>query len=345
MSGDHSHEHRSRHDHDDHDHEGPAHAGHGHGHSHHAHDGHDHGHHVHARPPDHLDLRFILAIGANLVFVIVEVIYGLLGNSVALLADAGHNFGDVVGLIGAWAALWLGRQPATPRFTYGLKRSSVLAALANAGLLLIACGAIALEAIGRFAAPAAVHATTMMIVAGAGILINLSAAFLLHIGQSDLNLRSAFTHMMADAAMSAGVVVSGAAIYWTGWLWLDPLVSLAIVLVIIVGTWSLFRDSVRMSLDAVPRGVDLAAVAKFLRTCPGVTDIHDLHVWSLSTTETALTAHLVMPSGVSEEGYVDSVALALKSRFSIGHATLQLEAGRCARGCEAGDGVPAASVS
>ncbi len=284
-------------------------------------------------PPDHLDARFVLAIGANLVFVGVELFYGLMANSVALLADAGHNFGDVIGLVAAWAALWLGRQPATPKFTYGFKRSSVLAALANAGLLLLACGAIAWEAIGRFAAPPAVQAPTMMIVAGAGILINLAAALLLHTGQGDLNLRSAFTHMMADAAMSAGVVVSGAVIAITGWLWLDPLVSLVIVVLIIVGTWGLFRDSVRMSLDAVPRSVDLTAVASYLRTCPGVTDIHDLHVWSLSTTEIALTAHLVMPTG-SEEGYLDTVARVLKTRFAIGHATLQLEAGRCGQGCE-----------
>ncbi len=276
----------------------------------------------------------MLAIGANLVFVIIEVVYGLLANSVALLADAGHNFGDVIGLLGAWAALWLGRRPATAAFTYGFKRSSVLAALANAGLLLVACGAIAAEAVGRIAAPPPVHTTTMMVVAAIGILVNLAAAFLLHIGQSDLNLRSAFTHMLADAAMAAGVVVSGALIAWTGWLWLDPLVSLGIVVVIIGGTWGLFRDSVRMSLDAVPRDVDLAAVASFLRACPGVIDLHDLHVWSLSTTETALTAHLVMPGGSAEEGYVVTVAEALKTRFSIGHATLQLEAGRCAQGCE-----------
>jgi cobalt-zinc-cadmium efflux system protein len=276
----------------------------------------------------------VLAIAANFVFVIVEVGYGLVANSVALLADAGHNFGDVIGLIAAWAAVWLGRQPATQKFTYGFKRSSVLAALANAGLLLLACGAIAWEALGRFAAPPEVKASTMMIVAGVGIGVNLAAALLLHTGQRDLNLRSAFAHMMADAAMSAGVVVSGAVILFTGWLWLDPLVTLAIVLVIVVGTWSLFRDSVRMSLDAVPRSVDLAEVAAYLKTCPGVTDIHDLHVWSLSTTETALTAHLVVPEAAHREGYVDVVADTLKSRFSIGHATLQLEIGRCTQGCD-----------
>lgn len=329
-----------------HDHAAHAHAGHdheagdhGHGHDHpgHAHAGHSHAGHGHAHgppPTGRLDLRFVLAIGANLAFVVVELYYGWLANSVSLLADAGHNFGDVVGLAAAWTAVWLTRRPPAPDFTYGLKRSSVLSALANAVLLLVACGAIAWEAVGRFAAPPPVIGTTMAVVAAVGIAVNLSAAWLLNTGHGDINMRGAFLHMLADAAVSAGVVVSGVLITLTGWRWLDPVVSLAIVVVIVIGTWGLLRDSVRMSLDAVPRGLELAAVADFLRGRPGVAEVHDLHVWGLSTTDTALTAHLVMADGAPGEGFLDSVAHELKARFAIGHTTLQIESGRCGHGCE-----------
>lgn len=230
------------HDHSGHDaHAGHAahgdHEGHSHGAKHDEHPGDDaHAGHSHGAIPERLDARFALAIGLNLLFVIVEGTYGFLANSVALIADAGHNFSDVIGLVAAWAAVWLGRRPASARYTYGLQRSSVLAALANAILLLVACGAIAWEAIGRFASPAPVQGTTMIVVAAIGIAINVGAALLLNAGKSDLNLRGAFLHMVADAAVSAGVVVSGALIVWTGWLWLDPVVSLVIVVVIAYST-------------------------------------------------------------------------------------------------------------
>lgn len=305
----------------------------------HVHDGHEHGAGAgHSRGPTiprRLDARFALAIGLNLAFVVVEATYGWLANSVALIADAGHNFSDVIGLIAAWAALWLSRKLPNPRYTYGLQRSSVLAALANAVLLLVACGAIAWEAIGRFASPPPVQGTTMMAVAGVGIAINVAAALLLNAGKADLNLRGAFLHMVADAVVSAGVVASGALILWTGWQWVDPVVSLAIVIVIVVGTWSLFRDSIRMSLDAVPRAIDMAAVDAFLRSRPGVREVHDLHVWSLSTTRVALTAHLVIPAGGSHDAFIDETTHELQERFGIAHATLQVESGACEHACDA----------
>jgi cobalt-zinc-cadmium efflux system protein len=294
------------------------------------HAGHAHG----AAVPARIDARFALAIGLNLAFVAVEATYGWLANSVALIADAGHNFSDVLGLIAAWAAIWLSRKPPTARYTYGLQRSSVLAALANAVLLLVACGAIAWEAIGRFASPPAVPATTMIVVAGIGIAINVAAALLLDAGKQDLNLRSAFLHLVADAVVSAGVVVSGVVILYTGWAWVDPVVSLVIVVVIVVGTWGLFRDSVRMSLDAAPMGIDVAAVDAFLRARPGVRTVHDLHVWSLGTTRVALTAHLVMPVLANHDSFIDEVTHALHARFGIAHATLQIETGACVHGCD-----------
>lgn len=290
--------------------------------------------HSHGAVPARLDARFALAIGLNLAFVAVEATYGWLANSVALLADAGHNFSDVIGLVAAWAAVWLGRRPPDAGYTYGLRRASVLAALANAVLLLVACGAIAWEAIGRFAAPPPVQGFTLMVVAGVGIAINLAAALLLNAGRHDLNLRGAFLHMVADAAVSAGVVVSGALLLWTGWTWLDPLVSLAIVVVIAIGTWGLLRDAVRMSLDAVPRGLDAGALRAFLLAQPEVSDVHDLHVWSLSTTETALTAHLVVPAATDGDIFLDRIANELEERFGVGHATLQVEQGACGHGCE-----------
>jgi cobalt-zinc-cadmium efflux system protein len=303
----------------------------------HGHDAdHEHSHergHAHGAVPERLDARFALAIGLNLVFVIVEATYGYLANSVALIADAGHNFSDVIGLVAAWAAVWLGRRPASTRYTYGLQRSSVLAALANAILLLVACGAIAWEAIHRFSAPTPVQGTTMMVVAAIGIAINVGAALLLNAGKQDLNLRGAFLHMIADAAVSAGVVLSGALILWTGWLWLDPVVSLVIVAVIVVGTWGLFRESVRMSLDAVPQGIDVKAVERFLREQPGVSDVHDLHVWGLSTSRVALTAHVVRSAPSASDEFVTRTAAELETRFRIAHVTLQLEATPCAQGC------------
>jgi cobalt-zinc-cadmium efflux system protein len=319
-----AHDHDEGHDHD-HDHE------HGHEHAH----GHGHGH-THALTADGVNLRMGIAVVLNVVFVVIEAAFGFLSNSVALIADAGHNLGDVLGLICAWAAIVLTRRPPGGKFTYGLGRSSVLAALTNAVLLLVACGAIGLEAALRLGSPPAVSGATVMSVAGAGIVLNGICAWLLHGGShDDLNRRSAFLHMLGDAAISAGVLVSGGLILVTGWNWLDPVVSIAIVAIILVSTWSLLRNSINLSLDAVPEGVSSAAIMSFLSGQRGVTDVHDLHIWALSTTSVALTAHLVVPDRDAEEFLLGSLTPNLKQRFRIDHATLQIERDRCVHGCEA----------
>src|SRR5271170_3627550 len=321
--GDHGgHEHSHGHDHD-HDHEP------GHGHSH------AHGH-AHVLTTQAINTRMAFAVALNLTFVIIEGGFGLLSNSVALIADAGHNLSDVLGLVCAWTAMYLGRRPPGARFTYGLGRSSVLAALANAVLLLLACGAIAWEAVGRLASPPAVAAATVMGVAASGIVINGLSAWLLHAGShGDLNRRSAFIHMLGDAAISAGVLVSGALILYTGWSRLDPIVSLLIVAAILVSTWGLLRDSLHLSLDGVPASVNSSAVMSYLADQRGVTDVHDLHIWALSTTSVALTAHLVVPDRAADEALLGTLTPRLKQRFHIDHATLQIERDRCEHGCSA----------
>lgn len=314
----HEHEHDHAHDHgDEHHHD------HHHGHSH----GHAHG-------GDGVTARMLIALVLNLSFVVIEGVFGFLSDSVALIADAGHNFGDVLGLGGACAAVYLARRPPGGRFTYGLGRSSVLAALANAVLLLLACGAIAAEAIGRIASPPHVAGTTVMGVAAVGIVLNGLSAWLLHAGHhDDLNRRSAYLHMLGDAAVSAGVLITGAIISLTGLAWLDPAVSLVIVAVILAGTWGLLRDSVQMSLDAVPGHVNSSDVLSYLSHQEGVTDVHDLHIWALSTTSVALTAHLVVPNRYGDDALLDSLTPSLKKRFRIDHATLQIERDRCGHGC------------
>ncbi len=238
------------------------------------------------------------AVALTLLFVVIEGCFGVVSNSVARIADAGHNLGDVLGLVCAWTAMYLTRRPPGGNFTYGLGRSSVLAALTNAVLLRLACGAIAWEAAGRIAAPPAVAGATVAGVAAVGIVLNGISAWLLHSGShDDLNRRSAFLHMLGDAAVSAGVLLSGVLIFLTGWTWLDPAVSLLIVAVILVSTWGLLRDSVHLSLDGVPAGVNSNAVLSYLAGQHGVTDVHDLHIWALSTTSVALTAHLWCPTG------------------------------------------------
>jgi cobalt-zinc-cadmium efflux system protein len=275
-----------------------------------------------------------IAVALNLVFVAIEGSFGFLSNSVALIADAGHNFGDVLGLGCAWTAMYLSRRPPGGKFTYGLGRSSVLAALTNAVLLLLACGAIAWEALGRIAAPPVVAGATVAGVAAIGIVLNGVSAWLLHGGShDDLNRRSAFIHMLGDAAVSAGVLVSGLLIVVTGWQWLDPVVSLLIVGVILLSTWSLLRDSVHLSLDGVPAGVNSTAVRSYLSGQRGVTDVHDLHIWALSTTSVALTAHLVVPDREAEDALLGLLTPNLKRRFRIDHATLQIERDRCEHGC------------
>src|SRR5580700_625429 len=320
-------EHKEHHEHHNHDH------AHDHDHAH----GHEHAHeHAHVIPADGINLRMGIAVALNLVFVVVEGGFGFFSNSVALIADAGHNLSDVLGLVCAWTALYLGRRPPGARFTYGLGRSSVLAALANAVLLLMACGAIAWEAVGRLASPPAVAAGTVMGVAASGIVINGTSAWLLHAGShGDLNRRSAFIHMLGDAAVSVGVLLSGTLIMFTGWSRIDPIVSLLIVAAILVSTWGLLRDSLHLSLDGVPSSVNSTAVMSYLADQRGVTDVHDLHIWALSTTSVALTAHLVVPDRDAEDALLNSLTPNLKRRFQIHHATLQIERDRCEHGCEA----------
>jgi cobalt-zinc-cadmium efflux system protein len=330
-------EHQDDHTRRDHDHKHDQ-PDHNHAH-HHAHEhSHDHGHapgHAHGMPIEGVNLRMGIAVALNLVFVVIEGGFGFLSNSVALIADAGHNLSDVLGLVCAWGALLLGRRPPGAKFTYGLGRSSVLAALVNAVLLLLACGAIAWEAASRLGAPPPVAGRTVMAVAGIGIVLNGISAWMLHAGShGDLNRRSAYIHMLSDAAISAGVVLSGLVIVFTGWSLLDPIVSLVIVAVILVSTWRLLRDSLTLSLDGVPASVNSSAVMSYLADQRGVTDVHDLHIWALSTTSVALTAHLVVPDRGAEDALLISLTPDLKRRFRIQHATLQIERDRCEHGCE-----------
>lgn len=310
----------------------------GHQHHDHAHaDEHDHashshvGGHVHA--PASFGRAFAIGISLNVAYVIAEVIYGVGAHSLALLADAGHNAGDVLGLVAAWLAAWLGKRAPAGAYTYGLRGSSILAALGNAVVLLLVTGGIAWEAIQRLFTPEPVVGVTIMVVAALGIVVNGVTAWLFMSGRKDdLNIRGAFLHMASDALVSAGTVLAGGLILWTGWHWIDPAISLAISAVIVAGTWSLLRDSVRLALAAVPPGIDQPAVAAYLRGLPGVQSVHDLHIWGMSTTETALTAHLVRP-GSLDDALLHHAAEELRERFSIGHATLQLEAGDPAHPC------------
>jgi cobalt-zinc-cadmium efflux system protein len=307
------------------------HPDHHHGHSH---GDHSHGHHHHPAPGTGHGRAFALAIGLNTLFVAVEFVYGFIANSTALMADAGHNLSDVLGLLLAWGAALLARSTPNGRYTYGLRSTSILAALANALLLMVACGAIAWEAVHRFSHPAPVAGITVSVVAAIGVAVNGFSAWLFMAGsKDDLNLRGAYLHMAADAAISLAVVVAGLAIMYTGWAWLDPVVSIAIVLVIVVGTWSLLRESVQLALAGVPANVDAAAVNEFLAGRPGVAEVHDLHIWAMSTTETALTAHLVMPGGYPGDGTIDGIVEALRKDFAIHHCTLQVEQGTTEHGC------------
>lgn len=306
------------HDHEEHDHDHAE--GHDHGHSHGAHD------HSHA-PPDS-NLAFAIGVALNLGFVVAEVVYGLAAHSLALLSDAGHNMSDVLGLLVAWGAIHLGKTLPTKRRTYGLRRSSILAALVNAIVLLLVVGGITWEAIGRLAHPEPVGGTTVMWVAAAGIFINGFSAFLFMAGRKkDLNIRGAFAHMAGDAAVSVGVVLIGLAIHLTGLLWLDPAVSILIALVIVWGTWSLLRESVNLAMDAVPAGIDPHKVEAYLAGLKGVQAVHDLHIWGMSTTESALTVHLVMPQPPKDGKFLASVMHELHEDYEIGHSTIQIEYG------------------
>lgn len=300
-------------------------------HHHHPHDhdaGHAHGH-SHAHAPRNFGPALLIGIGLNLGFVIAEALAGWLANSVALLADAGHNLSDVLGLALAWIAAILAAHRPSPRFTYGLRGSSILAALGNGVLLLIAVGAIGWEAIMRLAHPEPAAGLTVILIAALGILVNGGTAMLFAAGsKGDLNIRGAFLHMAADAAVSLGVVVAGVLILVTGATWLDPLASLAICAVIVWSTWSLLRDSLVMSLAAVPPQIDPAAVRAMLLAQPGVDSLHDLHIWAMSTTEIALTAHLVMSAGHPGDAALRDIAERLEHEFGIAHPTLQIETDR-----------------
>ena len=295
------------------------------GHDHGDHAGHSHSH-GHGHAPKDFGLAFAVGVSLNMGFVIVEAVYGFLSNSMALLADAGHNFSDVLGLLIAWGATILARRKPGGRYSYGLRSSSIVAALINALFLLIAITVIAVEAVQRFSEPATVGGRTVIIVASIGIVINTVTALMFMRGsKGDINIRGAFLHMAADAAVSAGVVVAGFVILATGWSWIDPAVSLAIVAVIAAGTWGLLRDSVNLSLHAIPAGIDPDAVEGFLISTAGVSAIHDLHIWAMSTTETALTVHLVMPDGYPGDAFTAGLARELKNKVSIDHATMQIE--------------------
>jgi cobalt-zinc-cadmium efflux system protein len=289
---------------------------------------HSHAGHSHAHVPKDFGRAFAIGVALNLGFVAIEAIFGILANSTALLADAGHNLSDVIGLVIAWGATILAKRPPTERFTYGLRGTSILAALGNAILLIFACGAIAWEAIWRFANPEPVASVTIMIVAAAGILVNGFTAYLFMSGRKgDLNIRGAYLHMVADAGVSLGVVIAGAAIILTGWLWLDPMTSLVIVAVILWSTWGLLRDSINLALAAVPSHIELAKVKACLEGLPGVARAHHVHVWAMSTNEVALTAHLVMRDGYPGNEFYKRTADELQQRFGIAHPTLQIETG------------------
>lgn len=299
-------------------------------HSHsHLHD-HDHDHrHGHSHAPADFGRAFAIGVVLNSAFVVVEAVYGILSGSMALVADAGHNLSDVLALMLAWGASIAAKKPASARFTYGFKSSTILAALANALLLALAIGAILFETIHRLVDPAPVEGMTMVVVAGIGIVINTATALMFMRGRkNDLNIRGAFLHMTADALVSVGVVIAGLAILTTGQVWIDPVTSLIIVAVIAWGTWGLAKDSIKLGLHAVPENIDVESVRTHLLGHYGVDQVHDLHIWPMSTTETALTAHLVMPSGHPGDAFLQILAEQLKSSFGIGHVTIQVEHSR-----------------
>lgn len=298
----------------------------------HAH-AHAHDHHHHAPVAGH-ERAFLIAIILNSIFVAVEFTYGLIADSTALMADAGHNLSDVLALGLAWGAALLAKRQPSNRYTYGLRSSSIIAALLNAMLLLLVCGAIAWEAVRRFAAPEPVAGMTVAVVAAIGIVINGGSALLFMAGsKNDLNLRGAYLHMAADAAVSLGVLIAGVVMLAAGWTWPDPVISLVIVAVVLFSTWGLLRDALQLSLNAVPPHIDPEAVAAFLAQQPGVVAMHDLHIWGMSTTESALTVSLEMPQGHPGDAFIDELAARLEQEFAIHHSTLQIRQGPGAQAC------------
>jgi len=297
-----------------------------HSHDHDPHHGHDHAH-GHSHAPKDFDRAFAIAVALNTVFVLTEAGVGLWSGSLALVADAGHNLSDVLALLLAWGAAALARRAPTARRTYGLRKATILVSLVNAVLLLVAVGAIASESVRRFLSPAPVATQAVMITAAIGVVLNTATALLFLRGRDDLNVRGAFQHMAADAAVSLAVVAGAALMAATGLLWIDPALSLGIAVVIVLGTAGLLRESFDMAMDAAPRGVNVDAVRTWLAGLPGVTEVHDLHIWAMSTTETALTAHVIRPANDDGDGFLHGACEGLASRFGIGHATLQVETG------------------
>ncbi len=286
---------------------------------------HTHSHHHHHESGNRHGKAFAIGIALNIVFVAVEVIYGLLANSSALLADAGHNASDVLSLVFAWTAAWLATIKPTGKYTYGLRKTTILVSILNALLLFGAVGFIAWDATGKIRDPEPVAGTQVMVVAGIGVVINTITALLFMKGQKDdLNIKGAFLHMAADAGVSLGVVIAGLLISYTGALWIDPLTSFLIIAVILWGTWGLFTDSLKLALDAVPNHINLEEVRKFLEKQEGVANVHDLHIWAMSTTKVALTVHLIMPEG-NDDAFLARLQEDLEHQFGIGHTTFQIE--------------------
>ena len=301
---------------------------------------HNHSHdHGHSHAPVNYNRAFAIGVALNVVYIVVEATYGILADSLALLADAGHNLSDVLGLLLAWGANYLAQRKPTERHTYGWRKSTILAALTNAVILLVAMGGIAWEAVQRMSDPLPVAGKTIIIVAAIGVVINTATALLFLSGRKqDLNIRGAFMHMAADAGVSAGVVLAGVVILSTGWLWVDPAVSLIITAIILAGTWGLLRDSFNLALDAVPAGIDPEAVKSYLSDLPGVAGVHDLHIWAMSTSETALTVHLLKPDTGDDDTLIEQASRELHKRFGIEHITIQWERrpelNHCGGSCE-----------
>ncbi|WP_310538551.1 cation diffusion facilitator family transporter [Phenylobacterium sp.] len=308
----HEHHDHAHHDHDHHDHGGHSHA---------------HGSHGHSHAPKDFGRAFAIGVGLNFAFVLAEVAAGLWSGSLALLADAGHNLSDVLSLLLAWGATVLARRAPSANRTYGLRKATILASLANAVLLLVAVGVIVSEAVRRFAEPADVATAPVMIVAAIGVVINTATALMFMRGHDDLNVRGAFLHIASDAAVSLAVVIGAGVMALTSLGWIDPALSLVIAGVIVLGTWGLLKDSVNLALDAAPKGIDVAEVRGWLNALPGVTGVHDLHVWAMSTTETAMTAHLTRPDNLDCDAFLHAACEGLEKRFKIGHCTLQVETG------------------
>lgn len=292
-------------------------------------------HHEHTHAPANFNRAFAIGIALNVAFVAVESFYGWKANSLALLADAGHNLSDVLGLILAWVGAFASSLRPNSRHTYGWKRATILAAFANALLLLVAMGSLMWEAIGRLSAPTQVQGVTIMVVAGIGILINSATAWLfMHGSKSDLNIRGAFLHMTADALVSLGVVIAGALALWFGWTWIDPVTSLLIAVVILISTSRLFRDSLHLLFDGVPWHIDPAEIRLYLESLPGVVNVHDLHIWAMSTSQIAMTVHLVIPDGHPGDAFIEEIRESMHHRFDIEHSTIQIELKQIAHGCE-----------